>query len=59
MAPESSPRGGRRTWGILVGAVVLVFLLILVFGMLSEREDARRLPPGEVERRGEEPWTPP
>lgn len=54
----SPPRGGRRTWAILVGAVVLVFLLVVLFGMLSESEDAERLPPGEVERRGEEPWRP-
>lgn len=34
-------------WGMIVGAVVLIFLALMVFGMLSEREDARNIPPEE------------
>lgn len=56
MASSPPPQRGRRTWSILVGMLVVLFLLIIAFGMLSEREDARVLPPGEME--GREQTTP-
>jgi uncharacterized iron-regulated membrane protein len=52
------PRSGHRTWGWLVAAVAIVFLLVMAFAMWSEREDAQRLPASDLERRGEEPWAP-
>lgn len=33
--------------GLLVGVVMAIFLLLLVFALLSEREDARNIPPEE------------
>ncbi|HEV2150200.1 MAG TPA: hypothetical protein VGR37_22570 [Longimicrobiaceae bacterium] len=36
-----------RSGGLLVGVIVLVFLLAIAFGMLSEREDAQNIPPEE------------
>ncbi len=52
------PRAGRRTWKILIGVMVVVFLILLALAMLSEREDARVLPPDELEP-VEEPYAPP
>jgi uncharacterized iron-regulated membrane protein len=51
-------QGPRRPWAWLVGAVLVIFLAVMALGMWSEREDARRLPAEEVDRRGEEPWRP-
>jgi hypothetical protein len=51
-------RTRNRAWGWMVAVFVVVVLLIFVFAMWSEREDARRLPAEELERRGEEPWQP-
>lgn len=46
---SNPPRTGRRSWGIVVAAVVVIFTLVLLFAMLSEREDARVLGPEELE----------
>ncbi len=48
MAAEP-PRTGRRSWGIVVVALIVFFALVVLFGMLSEREDAPVLPPEEIE----------
>lgn len=47
--PNNPPRRARRPWKVMVGILVVVFLLFLLFGMLSEREDAEVLPPAEME----------
>jgi hypothetical protein len=41
--PASRVRSGK----LLVGVIVVLFLLAVAFGMLSEREDARNIPPEE------------
>jgi uncharacterized iron-regulated membrane protein len=56
--PETAPVAGRRTWAWLVGAVALLFFLMIAFAMWSEREDAQRLPAEETQPRGEETWAP-
>ncbi|CAN5528611.1 hypothetical protein BH24GEM3_BH24GEM3_06020 [soil metagenome] len=43
------PRTGRRSWGIVVAALVVIFVLMLLVAMLSEREDSRVLGPAELE----------
>jgi flagellar biosynthesis/type III secretory pathway M-ring protein FliF/YscJ len=47
--PENPPRTGQRPWAMLVAAVVVLFLIVVALAMWSEREDARRLPPEELE----------
>jgi hypothetical protein len=42
----------------MVTVLADIFLVIVVLAMLSEREDAARLPPEDFERRQEEPWAP-
>lgn len=43
------PRTGGRSWGIVVAALVVILTLLLLFAMLSEREDARVLGPEELD----------
>ncbi|MDP9348240.1 MAG: hypothetical protein M3P24_03720 [Gemmatimonadota bacterium] len=47
MSAQPSRSRWRTPGGILVLVVVLIFLVLTVFGMLSEREDARNIPPEE------------
>jgi|GEM_PF-4974122 len=56
--PEPNPVAGRQAWAWLVGAIALLFLLMIAFAMWSEREDAQRLPVDETLPRGEETWAP-
>ncbi len=45
----SEPAARRRFGWLLPAAIGVVFLLVVLFAMLGEREDARRLPHGELE----------
>jgi hypothetical protein len=49
MATNPPTGRGRMVWGLVVAAVVVLFGLVLIFGMLSEREDAQVLPGEEME----------
>ncbi len=49
MMASNPPRTGGRPWAIVVAALVVIFVLIVLLAMLSEREDARVLPPGEMQ----------
>ncbi|MDQ3555843.1 MAG: hypothetical protein M3409_03570 [Gemmatimonadota bacterium] len=45
----SEPAAGRRFGWLLPAAIAVVFLLVVLFAMLGEREDARRLPDEALE----------
>jgi hypothetical protein len=45
---HSSP-GSQRPWRNLVLAIVIIIVALLALALWSEREDARRLPPAEME----------
>jgi len=46
---DSTDRVDRRPWRNLILAFVGLMLALLALALWSEREDARRLPPGEME----------
>jgi hypothetical protein len=48
MAEPRNP-ASRRPWRNLILVIVLIVLALLALALWSEREDARRLPPEQME----------